>query len=142
MCSNREERLNMSIIRGREGKTVQVPTFYQWQDSCTVRTLFCLQTCCELSLCVSVLLWSCAIACSLQLQSQLEHSQLEYQSMKTQLELRGKELAGKLAETSVAHDEIKERNDERGQVIDELNRKCTELVSVFIFLALCTVCVC
>ena len=91
---------------------------------------------------MSVLLWSCAIACSLQLQSQLEHSQLEYQSMKTQLELRGKDLAGKLAETSVAHDEIKERNDERGQVIDELNRKCTELVSVFIFLALCTVSVC
>lgn len=57
--------------------------------------------------------------------------------MKTQLELRERDLAGKLAETSVAHDEIRERNDERGQVIDELNRKCTELVSVFVLLALC-----
>ena len=50
--------------------------------------------------------------------------------MKTQLELKHKDLANQLAEASVAHDEIKDRNDERGQAIDDLNRKCTELVGV------------
>ena len=50
--------------------------------------------------------------------------------MKMQLELREKDLRCKLAESCVARDEIKERDDERRQVIDELNRKCTELVSV------------
>lgn len=72
---------------------------------------------------------SCDATCFLKLQSQLEHSKLEYQSMKTQLELREKDLASQLAETSVTCDEIRDRSDERGQVIDELNKKCTELVS-------------
>ena len=51
--------------------------------------------------------------------------------MKTQLELREKDLASQLAETSVACDEIRDRSDERGQLIDELNKKCTELVGGF-----------
>lgn len=52
--------------------------------------------------------------------------------MKTQLELREKDLRCKLAESCVAHGEMKERNDERRQMIDDLNRKCTELVSVVV----------